>query len=125
METTRRSFLKLLAIAGASAASPTILKLVSEDNEQLVLGMARELVQYDLSFDRYLVRIDIKAGDLQLGVDGMVDNLDQMDRVREPALALLQAEMDARGIKVSDLEPLPMPPGYNGAFTPTWTGFSG
>lgn len=116
METTRRSFLKLLAVAGVSATSPAVLKLVSDDAalkpEQTLVGMAREIVHLDLGWSQLRVRIDIKAGQLQIGVDGLIDSINDLDRFRCQALALLQGEIDSRGISVDALEPLLIPVGY-------------
>lgn len=136
METTRRSFLKLLVVAGATAASPGLLKLVSSEDEKLVLGMVRELFHFDIIYSRLIVRHDIRTASIQLGVDGMLPStdaqhfrLEDLEAQRQVALDLLQAEIDKHGIKVSDLRPLELPPGYEfnkiGIFTPTWTGFSG
>jgi hypothetical protein len=123
METTRRSFLKLIAIAGATAASPKILGLVTEDSPGLALGNVRELFQFDINRPATIVRLDIATAPgpnwIQLGVDGFLPTDEHafyrqadLDAFRQSALAALQSEMEKRGISVDDLVPLPVPAPY-------------
>jgi hypothetical protein len=117
METTRRSFLKLVAAATAAATLKIVPEETPLDGDSLV-GMVREIVGYDLSRDKYLLRHDIKAGALQLGVDQVLQSNDpaSIERGRESSLATLRAEMERRGISASDLVPLNLPSGMHATY---------
>lgn len=101
----RRSFFKLVGSAAAVAMLPVSV-VVAEP----VVGLVREICIYDLAHQRWLIRYDIRLGaDLQFGVDAAIDDLKDIERARQPALTLLRAEIESRGI--TDLRPVPLPIG--------------
>lgn len=121
--TTRRSFLKLLAVAGVTAASPKVLQLVADDAPELpnqtLVGMVRELFHNDALGPWTIVRHDIRTADVQIGIDQRLLSNDRqfysekdLQAARLNALARLQDELDKRGIDVANLQPLPTPRGY-------------
>ena len=114
---SRRTFLKVLGLAGAAAASPAVATQLIEANAVVPagrthIGLIRECIAYDPYRDEGIVRYDILSADstLQLGVDARLSrNHDQeeLDRVRTTCKQVLENEMKHRGLTWADLRPLP------------------
>jgi hypothetical protein len=100
----RRTFLKAVAVGVAAAGAPALFNLV--DERERIVGMIRETVGADIATGGYFARFDIRTRDVQLGVDTQVPTLDDLPRAREPAITVLLAELEHRGINAADLLPL-------------------
>ena len=80
-------------------------------------GMVREIGDYDIRDDSFLLRHDVlsRIHNIQLHVTHRIDRISSKEGIAEARLVSeknLFREMKERGIKLSDLDPLPIPPGY-------------
>lgn len=128
---SRRGFLKAVGIVAAGSLAVPAFSLivpsvqVPAGNEWL--GSARELFQYDISWDRFIGRIEIATSREQLGVDFRIDVTPaeqfhaDLAAARKMVAERLKAEMDSRGILLADLRRLPIPDGYE---EPNWVKLS-
>jgi hypothetical protein len=127
MDLSRRGFLKAVgAVTAGSLIVPAFQLILPAEalpvGEQL-LGSVRELVQYEIEWDRFAVRFDVASDTTQLGVDFWLpyptstDWEKLMRDARQQAAKLLHEEMTHRGMRLSDLKTLPIPHGYQ---HPNW-----
>jgi hypothetical protein len=117
----RRNFFKVVAaVAGAAALPAAATALVDAASTVLAgseqVGLIREVMAYDISWDFTLFRYDILAKErgLQIGVDFRMwsddaRDAEKLEAQRAIALRTLEKEMARRGVKWSDLRPLPIP----------------
>lgn len=119
MNITRRSFLKVMGIAGVAAAVPTVLMEASAAPSVALaqLGLIREVFAYDIGCDLMRLRYDVITSDkeLQLHVDicppaGEFDA--DPEKFRTIAKGLLENEIKHRGLSWADIGQLPLPDGF-------------
>lgn len=120
----RRSFFRVVGALTAAVAVPSVATTLLEATQSVPaglsqLGLIRELAAYDIGRDLVLVRYDVFARNVQtqLGVDMRFPRADwesqaAMKRYRALAKQVIEDSMRHDGIAWSDLEPLPIPAGY-------------
>jgi len=121
-DVSRRGFLKAVGIVSAGALIIPSFSLISPyASAPGLLGSVRELLAYDITWDRHLVRFDLLANGPnweQLGVDLRLyartaeELMVELQQAREMAGTVLHDHMEHIGIKPSVLRRLPIPSGY-------------
>lgn len=122
----RRGFLKACAalIAAPLIDVPAVRLIVP--SQAMIPGetwfsTVRELCAYDLGTDGFIMRYDMlfmsaDGMDNQLGIDMRATEDDLLrgglQRNRDIAAEMFGNELRHRGIRLADLKPLPLPPGY-------------
>lgn len=125
METSRRGFLKACGLVAGSAIILPSLRLIVPDQtmlpNELWLATVRETFSFDIYKNCWFMRMDVLAGKEQFGVDCIVGSefptLDDLSRIREPAIHVLSDYLRHEGIAFDELRPPPIPVGY---VTPEW-----
>lgn len=121
----RRGFLKACGVVASSALIIPAFRLIVPDQSLLPnerwLVTVRELFQFDLDRQAWIMRMDVLADKVQLGVDCLIGeafpSAKDLVHVREPAALALRNAMEREGLTLADLKPLPIPSGY---VTPEW-----
>lgn len=132
MPISRRSFLKLFGAVPAIAFAPKVLEISANTNsqatnipmtasevvgnEQGAIGVAREMIQYDIGQDSYVVRHEIFDGKTQICVNQPVklrelyeENAGEVLKfARGVASEVLSRRMLEIGISANSLKKLPM-----------------
>ena len=109
----RRSFLKLFAGAAAVASAPAALLIADKAPEgSTAMAGIRTMTGFDLLRSQYVTRFDLQGvdsngGEVRLHVSVPHFDKDIDERVSGPALALLMARAEARGVDLRNLRELP------------------
>lgn len=126
MDLSRRSFLKMLGVAGVVLAAPTELLLPFQKvpDDLVGFGEMRVIHYYDIAFDEYFIRYDVRYRDQQVHVSAKVsmnvgkwDPKDYLDRIHKPAVKTLNNYLVRNNVRRSELIRLPYPPEYE---QPEW-----
>lgn len=120
----RRGFLKAVAAIGGAIAVPDFALILP--SQQIApsaswFATAREMAQYDLWRDLWLVRHDILGGVTQLSISHAIrrdDIEDGIKDLRQISADALGRKMRELGMTTSSLRPLPIPLGY---VQPDWS----
>ena len=80
----------------------------------MIEDLMREIVEYSLVLNSYVVRYDVLAEDIQrqLSIELLVRDPSELPEKRKSAAAKLQEKMSEDGILVSQLVKMEMPYGY-------------
>jgi hypothetical protein len=125
--TDRRGFLKAVgAVAAGALVVPAFALITPADAVaagETWFGSARELIQYDITTDKFVGRIEIATQREQLGLQFTIDATTpeqlraDLAEVRQFAAEELKRKMDQHRILLTDLQRLPIPAGYQ---EPDW-----
>ncbi len=112
METTRSTFLKLVAATSASALVPfRLIKNTTPllEGEQWI-AQIRETNTYVIEKDLWIQRYDIRSNEeswTQISVEFQLNTSEPIDSYRETALQMLLEQMEKDGIDPNNLVTLP------------------
>lgn len=119
MDMTRRGFLKALATVGAVGAGVIAIpqiRLILPDEPLLAhekwIANVREIAQYEIASDGIWLRHDIMVKGEHFSVGSIAHGAGDFAYCRNLAATLLGNVMRQKGWAVHDLEPLPIPRGY-------------